>query len=328
MPSRPWPWCGPGWATWRRRMRPRWRPRSRRSACTDWSRPQRSGPWGAHRGGARGPSGEATSTKRPTVPGPGSSARPGSARAPRPGTPPGSGGPAPTPAFCRPWPAGSCPSPGAAPCAGGPASCPRTAGTPRTRSWPAPRKAAWACGTWPSWPPRCKPDPSPTPTMTTRGRFSDRNCRDTADQILAGAAQGGMGLRDLAELAAEMQARSQPDPDDDDPGKVFEDRTVRLATTFGGAGVLTGDVTPECAAVLTTVLDALSAPRGAQDTRSHEQRYHDALEEAMRRLVTAGLLPERAGQPAKVIAHISLTDLLDLDTDSVLQKEWAARVHA
>ena len=154
------------------------------------------------------------------------------------------------------------------------------------------------------------------------------DCRDTADQILAGAAQGGMGLRDLAELAAEMQARSQPDPDDDDPGKVFEDRTVRLATTFGGAGVLTGDVTPECAAVLTTVLDALSAPRGAADTRSHEQRYHDALEEAMRRLVTAGLLPERAGQPAKVIAHISLTDLLDLDTDSVLQKEWAARVHA
>src|ERR1022692_4021988 len=154
------------------------------------------------------------------------------------------------------------------------------------------------------------------------------DCRDTADEILAGAAAGGMDLRDLAELAAEMLARARPDRDDDDPDRTFEDRTVRLATTFGGAGVLTGDVTPECAAVLTTVLDALSAPRGAQDTRSHEQRYHDALEEAMRRLVTAGLLPERAGQPAKVIAHISLTDLLDLDTDSVLQKEWAARVHA
>jgi hypothetical protein len=44
-------------------------------------------------------------------------------------------------------------------------------------------------------------------------------CRDTADEILAGAAQGGMGLRDLAELAAEMQARSQPDPDPDDRGR-------------------------------------------------------------------------------------------------------------
>ncbi len=33
-------------------------------------------------------------------------------------------------------------------------------------------------------------------------------------------------------------------------------------TTFGGAGVLAGDLTPECAAVIGTVLDALSAPAG------------------------------------------------------------------
>jgi hypothetical protein len=107
--------------------------------------------------------------------------------------------------------------------------------------------------------------------------------QDTADDILAGAALGGMNLRDLAGLAAEMQARADPGPgDDDDPGQVFEDRAVRLETTFGGAGVLAGDLTPECAAVIRTVLDALSAPRGAEDTRSHEQRYHDAMEEAMR----------------------------------------------
>ena len=153
--------------------------------------------------------------------------------------------------------------------------------------------------------------------------------QDTADDILAGAARGGMDLRDLAGLAAEMQARAEPGPaDDDDPGRVFEDRAVRLETTFGGAGVLAGDLTPECAAVIRTVLDALSAPRGADDTRSHEQRYHDAMEEAMRRLVGAGLLPERAGQPAKVLAHISLADLIDLDTGSELQKTWATRVHA
>ena len=153
--------------------------------------------------------------------------------------------------------------------------------------------------------------------------------RDTADEILAGAARGGLGLRELAALAAEMLARAQDgSDDDDDPGRAFEDRAVRLDTTFQGAGVLAGDLTPECAAVLTTVLDALSAPKGTADTRSHEQRYHDALEEAMRRLVTAGLLPERAGQPAKVIAHISLADLVDLDTDSELKKEWTARVRA
>jgi hypothetical protein len=80
---------------------------------------------------------------------------------------------------------------------------------------------------------------------------------------------------------------------------VFEDRAVRLVTTFQGAGVLTGDLTPECAAVAGAVLDALSAPVGAEDDRTQEQRYHDGLHEAMRRLAASDLLPERAGQPVK-----------------------------
>ena len=48
----------------------------------------------------------------------------------------------------------------------------------------------------------------------------------------------------------------------------------------------------------------------------------------MRRLVAAGLLPERAGQPVKVWAHISLADLLGLDGSSALQEEWTAQVRA
>ena len=151
------------------------------------------------------------------------------------------------------------------------------------------------------------------------------DCRDNADGILVGAAQMGMDLRDLAALAAEIEARARPDVPDED-GPRFEDRAVKLETTFGGAGVLTGDLTPECAALVTAVLDALSAPRGAEDERTHGQRYHDGLEEAMRRLVAAGLLPERAGQPVKVWAHIYLADLLDLDVDSKLQQEWTERV--
>ena len=153
-------------------------------------------------------------------------------------------------------------------------------------------------------------------------------CREEADKILLGAAWSGLDLRDITALAAEMYQKSRPQPPGDDPGRMLEDRSVRLETTIDGAGVLTGDLTPECAAVITTVLDALSAPAGAEDTRSHEQRYHDALEEAMRRLVAGGLLPDRAGQPAKVRAHISLADLIDLDADSALQAEWIARVRA
>jgi len=154
------------------------------------------------------------------------------------------------------------------------------------------------------------------------------DCRPDADEILLGAAGNGMGLRDLAGLAGEIYARSLPENPDGGKDEAFEDRSVRLETTFGGAGVLHGDLTPECASVVTTVLDALSAPAGAEDTRSQAQRFHDGLQEAMRRLVAAGLLPERAGQPVKAWVHISLADLMMLDGSSALLEEWTARVRA
>jgi hypothetical protein len=147
------------------------------------------------------------------------------------------------------------------------------------------------------------------------------DCQDAADEILVTAALAGGRPEDLAVLAAEIYARSLP-AGDDNPDPDFEDRQVRVETTFAGAGVISGDLTPECAAVVTTVLDALSAPAGAEDTRTREQRYHDALEDAMRRLVASGLLPERAGQPVKAWAHVSLAELRALDDGSVLQDQW------
>jgi hypothetical protein len=154
-------------------------------------------------------------------------------------------------------------------------------------------------------------------------------CRDEADRILLDAVRSGMDVRDLAALFAEMLVKSRsavPGDGGEDPGQVLDDRSVRLEKTFEDAGVLTGDLTPECTAVVAAVLDALSAPADAEDTRTHGQRYHDALLEAMRRLVAADLLPERAGQPARVWAHISLADLIVLDADSALQDEWIAEV--
>jgi hypothetical protein len=103
---------------------------------------------------------------------------------------------------------------------------------------------------------------------------------------------------------------------------------VKLATTIGGAGVVHGDLTAECAAAVAAVLDALSAPAGKEDDRTKGQRYHDALAEAMRRLTAAGLLPERAGQPVKAWVHVSLADLMLLDADSALQQQWTAQVRA
>jgi Domain of unknown function (DUF222) len=152
--------------------------------------------------------------------------------------------------------------------------------------------------------------------------------RQESDELLVKAAAAGLGLGDLSALFAEMYQRTRADLSDEDPDRAFADRGVRLETTFQGAGVLTGDLTPECAAVVGKVLDALSAPAGAEDDRTQEQRYHDALQEAMRRLVAADLVPERAGQPVKVWAHISLADLLRLDGSSALQEQWTAQVRA
>src|SRR5690348_6173065 len=152
--------------------------------------------------------------------------------------------------------------------------------------------------------------------------------RDAADEQLLAAFAGGLGLADLAGLFAEMYVRARGDLPDQDPGQEFADREVKLATTIGGAGVLHGDLTAECAAAVAAVLDALAAPAGAEDDRTKGQRYHDALAEAMRRLTAAGLLPERAGQPVKAWAHISLSDLMLLDADSALQQEWTERVRA
>src|SRR6516225_550943 len=162
-------------------------------------------------------------------------------------------------------------------------------------------------------------------------RWTDRlpeKYREESDELLIAARSAGLGLADLAALFAEMYERARADLPDEDPEQDFNDRGVRLETTFQGAGVLNGDLTPECAAVVTAVLDALSAPAGAEDDRTREQRYHDALQEAMRRLAASDLLPERAGQPVKAWAHISLVDLLRLDGSSALQEEWTAQVRA
>ena len=150
--------------------------------------------------------------------------------------------------------------------------------------------------------------------------------RDQSDELLLAAAAAGLGLEELAGLFAQMYERARGDLPDEDPGRDFADRGLKLAVTFGGAGVIHGELTPECAEVVGRVLDALGAPAGKDDDRTKEQRYHDALAEAMRRLVASDLVPGRAGQPVKAWVHLSLADLLLLDGDSALQEEWTARV--
>ena len=102
----------------------------------------------------------------------------------------------------------------------------------------------------------------------------------------------GASLQDLATIAAaaiEQWRSAQPDPEDDFD---FRDRHVKLGLTFGGAGVIRGDLTRECAAAVNAVLEALGKRRGPQDDRNEGQRLHDALAEAWVQLPRAKAGPD------------------------------------
>jgi Domain of unknown function (DUF222) len=138
------------------------------------------------------------------------------------------------------------------------------------------------------------------------------DARAEADVILLAAAAGGAELADLEALAEEIRSRTaRPDADGDGDGG-FGERFLRLDTYFRGNGRLAGDLTPQCAAALAAVLEALGKKAGPEDDRSAAQRAHDALEEAMRRLIASGMLPERAGQPTQIMLHMTLQQLLGI----------------
>jgi hypothetical protein len=134
--------------------------------------------------------------------------------------------------------------------------------------------------------------------------------RDAADEILLAAQASGATLADLATLAEEMFRRCAP-PDGDGRGDPAS-RSVVLDTHFRGAGKLDGDLTPRCNAALSAVLEPLSKKQGPEDRRTLPQRKHDALEEACRRLIASGGLPDRAGQPTQIQLHMTLGELMRL----------------
>ena len=134
--------------------------------------------------------------------------------------------------------------------------------------------------------------------------------RGEADAILAAAAANGLDLAGVGRLAEEIRRRTAT-PDTDGPDDGFGDRALHLAATLGGAGRLTGDLTARCAASLAAVLDSLARKAGPEDTRTAAQRRHDALEEACRRLLASGCLPDRAGQPVHLNLQLTLDQLLN-----------------
>jgi hypothetical protein len=155
------------------------------------------------------------------------------------------------------------------------------------------------------------------------GRIKDEDLQAGADQILLDAAAAGAdldGLRVIAQAAYEAWRAARPDQDK--PGKGFGDRFLQLDTTLDGAGRLTGDLTPECAAAVTAVLEALGKKRGPEDDRTAAQRFHDALQEGCELLIRAKMVPDRAGSDTRVDVEIPLSSLRGMDGASLVEEAW------
>jgi hypothetical protein len=145
---------------------------------------------------------------------------------------------------------------------------------------------------------------------------------DQADQILVAAAGDGADLADLGVLAEEIYQRCAPPDRDNDQ---FDERYLALDTTLDGAGRLRGDLAPGATAALSAVLAALGKRAGPEDLRTTLQRRHDALAEACRRLIAAGLVPARAGQPTRIEVRMTLNQLRNLPGAEQSERACAGR---
>src|SRR5580693_7315731 len=139
--------------------------------------------------------------------------------------------------------------------------------------------------------------------------------------ILVQAAQAGASLDDLrtiAGVALERWRASRPDADDDG----FDDRYVQVGTTFGGAGIIRGNLTPECAAAVQAVLEALGKKAGSEDTRTEGQRFHDALQAGCELPIRAKMVPDRAGADTHVLVHIPFPQLRQHPDAAAAEEVW------
>ncbi len=115
-----------------------------------------------------------------------------------------------------------------------------------------------------------------------------------------------LGQRILAHLDPDG-----PSPQEQDRQRAH--RRVSLNRLEDGTGLLEGRLSPTCQAIWEAILTPLATRRPEDalgpDERTLPQRLHDAFEEAGRRLLATGGLPDQAGLPCQLIITMTLTDL-------------------
>ncbi|MEZ0076113.1 DUF222 domain-containing protein [Planotetraspora sp. GP83] len=145
-----------------------------------------------------------------------------------------------------------------------------------------------------------------------------RDVRAWACAVLTGTARvGGVTEADLVKVAGEMLRRARPEPGDDGSGN-----HVTVAATVDGVDRINGSLSADTTELVTMVLTALGKRQGPDDERSTGERHHDALREAMARLVDSGMLPEVAGRKPRIEATMDLAGLRRLPGAEGAELAW------
>lgn len=118
----------------------------------------------------------------------------------------------------------------------------------------------------------------------------------------------------LRKTAAMLLARLDPDGIEPREEEAERSRAFGLRKHRDGTATPTGRFTPEVTAMWETVLDSLAAPQpsgpeGERDTRSGAQRRHDAVADALTRLLRSDTLPEAGGVPVTILIRTTREDL-------------------
>jgi len=118
----------------------------------------------------------------------------------------------------------------------------------------------------------------------------------------------------LRRTAAALLDRLDPDGPEPRDDRKQRGRGFGLAVAPDGWSRPSGRFSPELTAYLQALLDSLAAPQkqdGEPDQRTATQRRHDALLDALTRVLRSGTLPECGGVPVTVLATVQLPQLAE-----------------
>lgn len=162
--------------------------------------------------------------------------------------------------------------------------------------------------------------------MSWSEALKDPDLTAKMDDVLLAGALAGLSQADLRGLYEEARGLAAPADED---GPEPPDRRLDLTTTLDGAGILRGELTPECAALLQAGLEAFAKQKaGADDNRGYAVQCHDALVQLLKIALRSGDVPQSNGQDTTATVILPLHELRGMDGASAIEDAWGRQMHA